>query len=290
VARGAFRIDLFYRIVVYPLRLPPLRARDGDIRVLTQAFLKRAYADYGMREPSIDPHVFDALEHHPFPGNVRELQNIVEALAIRSRGHSRVTSQHLEDVFQSQRLHTEPPRLGAAPGAAPVSAAAPGGSGLATGTGRAGRGGWPDARAGERPDATAGTPDAATVGARLLAAYRGARFNLLEASRQLQAGRLEGVGVAVADRAMLSHYLDGEILRAFLETGTVAATIERVAAGQGPRHRAETRVRRVLERLLEALDAGETTQAFPRLPREYHAALETLVQRGVAWTRAALTR
>jgi hypothetical protein len=186
-------------------------------------------------------------------------------------------------VFQSQRIHAEPVRVGAA--------SAGGGLVSDTTAGPAGRdlGPTEPARAMRSP---LGPPAAAaaSVGERLLAAYRVARFNLLEASRQLQAGRLEGDGVTVADRAQLSHYLDGEILRAFLESGALSATVERLAAGYEPRHRVETRARRVLQHLWRSLEDDAPEEAFPRLPRDYRATFETLVHRGSEWTRAALDR
>jgi transcriptional regulator with GAF, ATPase, and Fis domain len=272
VARGEFRIDLFYRICVYPLRLPPLRARAGDIRLLSAAFLKRFYADYGLREPAIDPRVIEALELHPFPGNVRELQNIVEALAIRSRGHQRVTMSQLNEVFRSQRIHAEPlkapPEAGPGPGLEEVPAA-PG-------------------RAGAGSPATGGA--APSVGERLLAAWRSTRFNLLEASRLLSAGRKEGEGVAVADRAQLTHYLDGEILKAFVHSGSLEATVDALAAGAKPRERAERKVARVVGRLLATLESAEPGQGFPRLPREYRGALDALENKGADWVRASMRR
>ena len=108
VARGEFRKDLFYRVQVYPLRLPPLRERVGDIAILSRAFLKRFYADFGLKEPIVDPEVITALQAHLFPGNVRELQNMVEALAIRSRDERHVRLEHLRRVFASQQLTQRP--------------------------------------------------------------------------------------------------------------------------------------------------------------------------------------
>ena len=74
-AKGQFREELYYRVNVIEIRLPPLRERAGDIRLLAHAFLKR----YGQgRVLGYDDATMAALEAYPWPGNVRELQNIVE--------------------------------------------------------------------------------------------------------------------------------------------------------------------------------------------------------------------
>jgi DNA-binding NtrC family response regulator len=75
VARGQFREDLFYRVNVIAITLPPLRERAGDITLLAHAFLKRFGAD---RISGFDDDAVAALEAYPWPGNVRELQNVVE--------------------------------------------------------------------------------------------------------------------------------------------------------------------------------------------------------------------
>src|SRR5438552_2729340 len=82
VAKGAFRGDLFYRLNVVPLILPPLRERRGDVPLLTGHFLARHNA--GKERPLVfSQEAIDALERHPWPGNVRELENLVERLALR---------------------------------------------------------------------------------------------------------------------------------------------------------------------------------------------------------------
>jgi DNA-binding NtrC family response regulator len=74
-AAGRFREELYYRVNVIEIRLPPLRERTGDIRLLAQAFLKR----YGLGGVTrVDEDALEALEAYPWPGNVRELQNVVE--------------------------------------------------------------------------------------------------------------------------------------------------------------------------------------------------------------------
>ena len=85
VSRGAFRADLFYRLNVIPITLPPLRERKGDIRLLAQHFMTQLL---GQGAPALTADVLEALEVHSWPGNVRELQNAVERAAILSRGQA----------------------------------------------------------------------------------------------------------------------------------------------------------------------------------------------------------
>jgi len=75
IVKGTFREELYYRINVIEIRLPPLRERHGDIPLLVQAFLRR----YGQgRVQSCDGETLAALEAYRWPGNVRELQNVIE--------------------------------------------------------------------------------------------------------------------------------------------------------------------------------------------------------------------
>jgi DNA-binding NtrC family response regulator len=78
VEAGRFRADLFYRIHVLALELPPLRERREDIRLLAHQFLERARAEAGRGPKSIAPRALAALERFPWPGNVRELANAIE--------------------------------------------------------------------------------------------------------------------------------------------------------------------------------------------------------------------
>lgn len=75
---GRFRHDLYYRINVIELRVPPLRERTGDLPQLTRAILARLAATHGRPAPLLSPVALDALAQYPFPGNVRELENILE--------------------------------------------------------------------------------------------------------------------------------------------------------------------------------------------------------------------
>jgi two-component system response regulator GlrR len=82
VLEKRFRDDLFYRLHVVPLAMPPLRQRGEDIVLLTEVFLERAAARHGVPVPRLSGEALAALERHPFPGNVRELANVVEAAVL----------------------------------------------------------------------------------------------------------------------------------------------------------------------------------------------------------------
>jgi formate hydrogenlyase transcriptional activator len=86
VAAGAFRSDLYYRLNVYPIDLPPLRERMGDIPLLTWAFVGEFAARMGKRIDTIPQSAMEALGQYPWPGNVRELRNVIERSMIRTSG------------------------------------------------------------------------------------------------------------------------------------------------------------------------------------------------------------
>ena len=87
VAADRFRADLFYRLSVYPIRLPSLQERAEDIPRLVWFFINRHQRDLGRRITEIPADVMEALQHHAWPGNVRELENVVERAMIASEGH-----------------------------------------------------------------------------------------------------------------------------------------------------------------------------------------------------------
>jgi len=84
VQSGNFREDLFFRLDVFPLRVPALRERRLDVPLLANAFVLAFCNENGLREKKIDPGVYEALARRKFPGNVRELKNVVERAAILS--------------------------------------------------------------------------------------------------------------------------------------------------------------------------------------------------------------
>jgi len=88
VREGRFRDDLFYRLNVFPIMLPPLRERLEDMALLAQHFLK-LYAEKNHREvKALAPEVLEAFRHYGWPGNIRELENVLERGVIICRGGS----------------------------------------------------------------------------------------------------------------------------------------------------------------------------------------------------------
>ncbi len=77
---GRFREDLFYRLNVVPIRVPPLRERPEDVEPLLRAFVRQYAERYGMGQVDVEPALVDAFKAHPWPGNVRELENTVARL------------------------------------------------------------------------------------------------------------------------------------------------------------------------------------------------------------------
>lgn len=86
IANGTFREDLYYRLRVVPLHLPPLRERGVDIPLLLDFFIRRFSRRHGVRPPSFSPDAALALLHYSWPGNVRELRNFVERMVILHPG------------------------------------------------------------------------------------------------------------------------------------------------------------------------------------------------------------
>ncbi len=82
IAEGAFRADLFFRLNVVNVTIPPLRERREEIPILIESFLQRYSALYGKPVPTISAELMDALQRHPFPGNVRELENLIKRVIV----------------------------------------------------------------------------------------------------------------------------------------------------------------------------------------------------------------
>lgn len=87
---GDFREDLYYRLNVFPIQIPPLRERKEDIPTLVQSFLRKLAGRLGKKVENVSPDVLAALENYHWPGNVRELENVVERAMILTTGSSLV--------------------------------------------------------------------------------------------------------------------------------------------------------------------------------------------------------
>ena len=81
-----FREDLYYRLNVIPIHIPPLRERTGDIPLLVRHFVDKFGAAGGRQVRDITPEALAKLERHPWPGNVRELENMIERIVVLKHG------------------------------------------------------------------------------------------------------------------------------------------------------------------------------------------------------------
>ena len=97
IEEGRFREDLYYRLAIIPVELPPLRERLDDIPLLIEYFLKRFSTEAPL---SVSPAAFECLKAYSWPGNVRELQNAIERLVVLSHGDM-VESEHLPAKFSA---------------------------------------------------------------------------------------------------------------------------------------------------------------------------------------------
>jgi len=118
-AQGSFRQDLYFRLNVFPLKLPPLRERKGDIPSLVQHFIQKKYRDLGLKSiPRVPPEAMDRLMAYQWPGNIRQLENTVERAMILSRGrplffpelspeHEAAAGERLDDRAESIKTFPE---------------------------------------------------------------------------------------------------------------------------------------------------------------------------------------
>ncbi len=120
VERKEFRQDLFFRLNVVPIHVPPLRDRREDIAHLAQQFMQRYSRKHGVRVQGISPHCLDVLRQHDWPGNVRELQNVIERAVILCGDGDLIEGEQMGFSRFSTPAASTPP-LGAAP--APSSGA-----------------------------------------------------------------------------------------------------------------------------------------------------------------------
>jgi two-component system NtrC family response regulator len=108
VREGTFRDDLWYRLNVIPLRIPPLRERLGDVPILVEHFLVKHTQRHGRPVPRIEPDALDRLERYDWPGNVRELENLLERLVVLGR------SETIAAADLPEALRRDAPRFGGA--------------------------------------------------------------------------------------------------------------------------------------------------------------------------------
>jgi two-component system, NtrC family, response regulator PilR len=114
VAEGRFREDLFYRLNVLAIKLPPLRDREDDIPLLAEQFLQQFAAQMGKRVRMISADALALLQQHPWRGNVRELQNAIER-AVALEQTEAVLPESLPEEVRVGRAEGDVPKDGALP-------------------------------------------------------------------------------------------------------------------------------------------------------------------------------
>ena len=108
IGEGTFREDLWFRLNVVPLPIPPLRERAGDVPLLFEHFLGKVATKHGRPVPKVEPAALDRLEHYDWPGNIRELENLVERLVVLGR------EETIRESDLPGSMRGEGPRLGGA--------------------------------------------------------------------------------------------------------------------------------------------------------------------------------
>ena len=101
VRKNQFREDLYYRINVIALYLPPLRERGEDIPLLAKHFLAKRVEEDGRPHQDFNKEAIEFLSRYPWPGNVREMENIIEQAFIWSKGSAFVTPEHLPNILRN---------------------------------------------------------------------------------------------------------------------------------------------------------------------------------------------
>jgi transcriptional regulator with PAS, ATPase and Fis domain len=103
VEQGTFREDLYYRLDVFRIETPPLRARYGDIPLLVEAFIRRYNRVFNKKIQGPSPETAALLERYPWPGNVRELKNVIQR-AVLSCTSSKLMAEHLPSRLRNETI------------------------------------------------------------------------------------------------------------------------------------------------------------------------------------------
>ncbi len=107
VAEGRFRADLYHRLSVYPISVPPLRSREGDVTLLSGYFIELTRRKLGMQQLTLSPSALEVLNQYAWPGNVRELEHVIARAALRAKGSARsvivrIGLAHMEHLVATQ--------------------------------------------------------------------------------------------------------------------------------------------------------------------------------------------
>ncbi len=108
VNEGTFRTDLYYRLNVFPIEIPPLREREMDVPLLVEQFLKKLNRYYGKGITEVEPKVLLGLQQYKWPGNIRELENIIERAYIIETSSKLTQRNFPAELFKSRNKATTP--------------------------------------------------------------------------------------------------------------------------------------------------------------------------------------
>lgn len=115
VSEGRFRMDLFYRIAVASIDIPPLRSRPGDIELIAEFLLDKLSARHNVPRPSLDPRALECLYQYSWPGNVRELRNVLERSMLMSPENILRRSALPDEIRLGRRMTTPQEGVGSSP-------------------------------------------------------------------------------------------------------------------------------------------------------------------------------
>ena len=293
VRQSRFREDLYYRIHVCPVRVPSLRERGDDRQVLFEHFMAQHAAELQRPARRLTPAGRRRLRSELFPGNVRQLQNVVRQLLVPKAARGPVDADELERVLRrasSQGL--QPRRARPAHEAAEERAEMPPPTAEVTRLVESGR------KVRDAPPTLPSPPTLASpngvedVGNWVLERLREHRFNLSSAARSLQEQRRQGASreaVPVFDRGALDYYLCGEFFRALVgHAYAVDAALQHLA----PRAPHSPRLRRKVQAFVRPLRSWQRrtgAQARARLHEVYRRVPETYLTE-IEQAAAALRR
>lgn len=127
IAAGRFRRDLYHRLSVFPVEVPPLRARHGDIPMLAGYFIEKMRVKVGLKSLCISPAALEQLQHYAWPGNVRELEHVISRASLRAKAHLQGGIAIIEPQYcDISSGYPEAVSLPPAPAAVPASVPLPG--------------------------------------------------------------------------------------------------------------------------------------------------------------------
>src|SRR5207302_3410950 len=109
-AEGKFRPDLYYRLGVFTIHLPPLRERGEDVPLLVRHYLRRFSRELGREVRDIAPETLERLRNHPWPGNIRELQSVLKQALLQASGTVLLPAFLPELASSGRGSETTPPR------------------------------------------------------------------------------------------------------------------------------------------------------------------------------------